>query len=141
MQVLAVLVEDSPGVLARIASLFSRRAYNISSLSVGASEIPGRSRLTIVVDVAPDRLHQVMEQLRKLLEVVSVQQVLPLGVELAVVWIGSEDPSHLLAAGAREAYPGVFELTGPSAVVAEVVASLPPEVRVARSGLVVPPAG
>ena len=48
---LAVLVENSPGVLARVAGLFSRRAYNIDSLAVGPTENPAISRMTIVIDV------------------------------------------------------------------------------------------
>jgi len=48
---LSVLVEDKPGVLARVASLFSRRGFNIDSLAVGATELPGISRMTIVISL------------------------------------------------------------------------------------------
>lgn len=47
---LSVLVEDKPGVLTRVASLFARRAFNINSLAVGPTEVPGMSRMTVVVD-------------------------------------------------------------------------------------------
>ena len=56
---LSVLVEDKPGVLARVAALFSRRGFNISSLAVGGTEIAGISRMTIVVTVDEFPLEQV----------------------------------------------------------------------------------
>ena len=58
---LSVLVENSPGVLARIASLFSRRGYNIDSLAVGPTEDPNVSRMTIVVNVEGHALSQVIQ--------------------------------------------------------------------------------
>ena len=62
---LSVLVENSPGVLARIASLFSRRGYNIDSLAVGPTEDPNVSRMTIVVNVEGHALSQVIQQTDK----------------------------------------------------------------------------
>jgi acetolactate synthase-1/3 small subunit len=69
---LSVLVEDKPGVLARVASLFSRRGYNIQSLAVGVSEVPGLSRITVVVDVEDAPLEQVTKQLNKLINVIKI---------------------------------------------------------------------
>jgi acetolactate synthase-1/3 small subunit len=66
------LVQDKPGVLNRIASMFRRRGFNISSLSVGHSEAPGISRMTIVVDGDDAILEQATKQLRKLIEVQNV---------------------------------------------------------------------
>jgi len=74
---LSVLVEDKPGVLARIASLFSRRAFNIESLAVGPTEHPDVSRMTIVVDVAGTPLEQVTKQLNKLVEVIKIVELEP----------------------------------------------------------------
>ena len=54
--VLSLLVEDKPGLLTRVAGLFARRGFNIESLAVGKSEIPGLSRITVVVDVSTDAL-------------------------------------------------------------------------------------
>ena len=65
---LSVLVENKPGVLARIAALFSRRGFNIHSLAVGETEIPEISRMTVVVDVEDLPLEQVTKQLNKLVE-------------------------------------------------------------------------
>ena len=63
---LSVLVEDKPGVLTRVASLFARRAFNINSLAVGPTEVPGMSRMTVVVDADGDLIEQVTKQLNKL---------------------------------------------------------------------------
>ena len=69
---LSVLVENKPGVLAHVAGLFSRRAFNISSLAVGPTEDPKVSRMTIVVDGASTPVEQVAKQLDKLVRVLKV---------------------------------------------------------------------
>ena len=69
---LSVLVEDKPGVLARVASLFSRRGYNIHSLAVGATEQKDMSRMTIVVSVEDSPLEQITKQLNKLVNVIKI---------------------------------------------------------------------
>ena len=69
---LSVLVEDKPGVLARVASLFSRRGFNIQSLAVGATEQKHLSRMTIVVEVEDVPLEQVTKQLNKLINVIKI---------------------------------------------------------------------
>jgi acetolactate synthase-1/3 small subunit len=74
---ISVLVEDRPGVLARIAGLFSRRGFNIDSLAVGPTEDPGRSRMTIVVDCADNPLEQVTKQLNKLVHVLKIVELEP----------------------------------------------------------------
>ena len=74
---LSVLVEDKPGVLARVASLFSRRGFNIESLAVGPTEHPSVSRMTIVVAVEDLPLEQVTKQLNKLIEVIKVVELEP----------------------------------------------------------------
>jgi acetolactate synthase-1/3 small subunit len=72
---LSVLVENKPGVLAHVAGLFSRRAFNISSLSVGPTTDPKVSRMTIVVDGASTRVDQVHKQLDKLVRVLKVTEL------------------------------------------------------------------
>ncbi|WP_265444796.1 acetolactate synthase small subunit [Flexivirga meconopsidis] len=72
---LSVLVEDKPGVLARISGLISRRGFNINSLAVGPTEHPEMSRMTIVVDVDETALEQVTKQLNKLVEVLKVVEL------------------------------------------------------------------
>jgi acetolactate synthase I/III small subunit len=72
---LSVLVENKPGVLARIAGLFSRRGFNIDSLAVGPTEHPEISRMTIVVNVEDSPLEQVTKQLNKLVEVIKIVEL------------------------------------------------------------------
>jgi acetolactate synthase I/III small subunit len=72
---LSVLVENKPGVLARVAGLFSRRGFNIDSLAVGPTEHPEVSRMTIVVNVASSPLEQVTKQLNKLVEVIKIVEL------------------------------------------------------------------
>jgi acetolactate synthase-1/3 small subunit len=72
---LAVLVENKSGVLSRVASLFSRRGYNIESLAVGVTEDPKTSRMTIVVDGDDHVLEQVTKQLNKLVDVIKVSDI------------------------------------------------------------------
>ncbi|MGO1182534.1 MAG: acetolactate synthase small subunit [Micrococcaceae bacterium] len=74
---LSVLVEDVPGVLTRVASLFARRAFNIDSLAVGPSETEGLSRITVVVDAEGDLLEQVTKQLNKLINVIKIVELTP----------------------------------------------------------------
>jgi acetolactate synthase-1/3 small subunit len=72
---LSVLVEDQPGVLARIAALFSRRGFNIESLAVGPTEVPNVSRITLVVSVEGSPLEQVTKQLNKLINVLKIVEL------------------------------------------------------------------
>jgi acetolactate synthase-1/3 small subunit len=75
--VLSLLVEDKPGLLTRVAGLFARRGFNIESLAVGHSEIPGLSRITVVVDVEDLPLEQVTKQLNKLVNVLKIVELEP----------------------------------------------------------------
>ncbi|MCW5954389.1 MAG: acetolactate synthase small subunit, partial [Propionibacteriaceae bacterium] len=73
---LSVLVENKPGVLARIAGLFARRGYNIESLAVGPTERPDISRITLQVAVStPQILEQIVKQLNKLVEVLKILEL------------------------------------------------------------------
>ena len=74
---LAVLVENKPGVLTRVAALFARRAFNIKSLAVGETEHPEISRMTIIVDADEAPLEQVVKQLNKLVNVLKVVEMEP----------------------------------------------------------------
>lgn len=73
--VLSLLVEDKPGLLTRVAGLFARRGFNIESLAVGKTEVPGLSRITVVVDVEDQPLEQVTKQLNKLVNVVKIVEL------------------------------------------------------------------
>lgn len=75
--VLSLLVEDKPGLLTRVAGLFARRGFNIESLAVGKTEVPGLSRITVVVDVEGQPLEQVTKQLNKLINVLKIVELEP----------------------------------------------------------------
>ncbi|MFZ0012981.1 MAG: acetolactate synthase small subunit [Acidimicrobiia bacterium] len=70
---LSVIVEDKPGVLARVSAMFSNRAFNIHSLAVGPTHVPGRSHITVVVD-GPE-MEQLKKQLHKLVNVIKVTEL------------------------------------------------------------------
>ena len=72
-QTISVLVENRAGVLGRITSLFSRRAFNIDSLAVGVTDDPAISRITIIVDSGNSVVEQVEKQLNKLVDVIKVR--------------------------------------------------------------------
>ena len=98
---LSVLVENKPGVLARIASLFSRRGFNIDSLAVGPTEHDDISRMTIVVNVEDLPLEQVTKQLNKLVNVIKIVELDPatsVQRELLLVKVGADRQtrSHIL---------------------------------------------
>ena len=73
--VLSLLVEDKPGLLTRVAGLSARRGFNIDSLAVGVTEVPGLSRITVVVDVEGLPLEQVTKQLNKLVNVIKIVEL------------------------------------------------------------------
>src|SRR5690349_14489944 len=98
---LSVLVEDKPGVLARISALFSRRGFNIESLAVGPTEHEEILRMTIVVNVDSSPLEQVTKQLNKLVEVIKIVELDPTASvtrELILVKVGAtaENRSQVL---------------------------------------------
>ena len=74
---LVVLVENKPGVLARVAGLFARRGFNIHSLAVAPTEDPRMSRITIVADTASAPVEQIVKQLYKLIHVVKINELAP----------------------------------------------------------------
>ena len=90
---LVVLVEDHPGVLNRVVSLMRRRSFNIDSITVGHSEQPGVSRMTLVVVGRDDEIEQVGKQLYKLMEVLKVQDLTDANAishELAMVKVAAK---------------------------------------------------
>ncbi len=75
MHTLSVLVENKPGVLARVAGLFSRRGFNIDSLAVGPTEVDDISRMTIVVDAETQSIEQITKQLNKLVHIIKIVEL------------------------------------------------------------------
>ena len=124
-RILSVLVEDKPGVLARVASTISRRGFNINSLSVGPTHIEGRSKMTIVTEL--DAVEQVKKQLNKLVNVIKIVELNPdMTIETEVlllkVSINKDSQTSVIEkaslSGANSVDVGqdyaVFELTGTS---------------------------
>jgi acetolactate synthase-1/3 small subunit len=90
---IAVIMENKSGVLTRIAGLFSRRSFNIDSLSVGATDNPDYSRMTLTVHGDEDVLEQVIKQLSKLINVIRVSELEPaesVERELAVIKVSAD---------------------------------------------------
>jgi acetolactate synthase I/III small subunit len=91
--VLSILVENKPGVLARVAGLFARRGFNIGSLAVGPTDDPTISRITLTVDGALHPIDQVTKQLHKLVNVIKIRDLEPEGTvsrELALFKISAD---------------------------------------------------
>jgi acetolactate synthase I/III small subunit len=149
---LVALMEDKPGVLNRVSSLFRRRNYNIESLSVGHSEATGISRMTIVVDGDEHIVEQVVSQLEKLInvtQVVNVSQKPSVIRELALIKVqaGPGTRSEIIELAnvfrARVVDVGrsslMIEITGPEDRVNSLLGLLQPYgvVELARTGRVV----
>ena len=74
-RILSILVENTAGVLSRISGLFSRRGYNIDSLTVGETENPAYSRMTVVARGDDEILEQIRRQLEKLVDVIEITEL------------------------------------------------------------------
>ena len=95
--VLSLLVENKPGVLARVAGLFSRRGFNIQTLAVGPTDDPTLSRMTITLDGARHPIDQVTKQLHKLVHVIKIRDLEPsetVARELALFKISTDDDTR-----------------------------------------------
>jgi acetolactate synthase-1/3 small subunit len=92
--ILSILVENKPGVLARIAGLFARRGFNIDSLAVGPTDDESMSRITLTVDGAAHPIDQVTKQLHKLVHVIKIRDLEPVDTvarELALFKVSCQD--------------------------------------------------
>src|ERR687889_150585 len=95
--ILSILVENKPGVLARIAGLFARRGFNIDSLAVGATDDTSISRITLTLDGAAHPIDQVTKQLHKLVHVIKIRDLEPeetVARELALFKISADSESR-----------------------------------------------
>jgi len=95
---LSVMVENNPGVLARVSVLFARRSFNIDHLVVGPTEDPKVSRMTIVVNVGEEQLHQVVNQLDKLIEVIHIEELPDAGAIRDQLWAINDNGPRPLGA-------------------------------------------
>ena len=123
---LVTLVDNRPGVLNRIASLFRRRNFNIDSLTVGRTHRPHISRMTIVVDARLANVHIIAANLRKLVNVIEVRVVSDephVSRDLALIKVRTDDPeSRNLVTEICERYPGRIVDMGVMVAIIEVTA-------------------
>jgi acetolactate synthase-1/3 small subunit len=107
--VLSVLVENTPGVLARIAGLFARRGFNIETLAVGPTDDPTISRMTLTVDGAAHPIDQVTKQLHKLVNVLKIRDLDPsetVARELALFKVATDEASRAQLVQITEIFRG-----------------------------------
>ena len=119
---ISLLVENKPGVLHRIAGLFSRRGYNIASLTVGPTERPDYSRMTIVVVLGSKTVDQVVRQVQKLIPVVEVRELAPQDLverELLLVKIRTPEKNHAELRALAETYDADIVDVSPDALLIE----------------------
>ena len=123
---LVVLVEDHPGVLNRVVSLMRRRSFNIDSITVGHSEQPGVSRMTLVVVGRDDEVEQVGKQLYKLMEVLKVQDLTEANAvshELAMVKVAAKAQHRAEILQVAQIFDAKVVDATPNSLLLEVVGS------------------
>jgi acetolactate synthase-1/3 small subunit len=150
-RVLVVLVENKPGVLTRVASLFRRRNFNIESLTVGHTASPDISRMTIVVDASKTNAAMVERNLYKLVNVIEVQDVTHAPAvmrDLALIKVRTNGQTRFEITQLVNIYRAkvvdvcadsmIVEVTGPEAKINSLVAMLEPYgiLEMVRTGLV-----
>jgi acetolactate synthase small subunit len=101
---LSVLVENNPGVLARVSVLFARRNFNIDHLVVGPTEDSKVSRMTIVVNVNAEQLHKVTSQLDKLVEVIHIEELADADAIRTQLWAINDNGPRPVGAMAAAAF-------------------------------------
>ena len=118
--VISALVEDEPGVLARVSGLVSRRQFNIESLTVGPTTVDGHSRITMVVEETDPGIDQIEKQMAKLKPVISVGEVAGDAVtsELVLLKVRGDEPAEVHAV--TEMYDGRTVDAGPDTVTVEL---------------------
>ena len=119
------LVEDKPGVLTRVASMFRRRGFNIVSLAVGESENPGLSRMTFVVNGDEYTVGQVTKQLDKLIDVIQVSDISERGFlsrELALIKVATSQATRGEIIQISNLFRANIVDVGPASMVIEITA-------------------
>ena len=120
---LVALVQDAPGVLNRIASMFRRRGFNILSLSVGQSETANLSRMTFVVDGEESTVEQIIKQLDKLIDVINVSDISNQNVvirELALIKVNTDSSNRTEILQLAETFRSSVVDVSPGSVIIEV---------------------
>ena len=125
LRTLVATVEDVPGVLNRVASLFRRRGYNIASLTVGASEQPGLSRLTVVVSCDDATAARLEANLWKLVDVVGVDELAPTDAierDLALIKVRADHTQRAAVVQAAELFAARVVDVAPDELIIEIAA-------------------
>ena len=123
LRVLTAIVQDHPGVLTRVSGMIRRRGFNIQSLSVGPTDEPGRSRLTLTVDAGHAEVDQVHKQLNRLIEVIEVEDLTEtprLSRELALAKLAVTGPRRDRAVAEVDRFGGRVVEVGTESVIVEV---------------------
>jgi acetolactate synthase-1/3 small subunit len=124
LSTIAFLVENKPGVLFNVSNMFRRRGFNIESISVGAVENPELARMTISIEANSRELNQVVEQLAKMVDVVSVKRLDPMRTmmrEMLLVKVETSDPmAREEALRHVNAYHGLILHIEPDSLIAEI---------------------
>jgi acetolactate synthase I/III small subunit len=121
---ISILVNDQPGVLQRVSGLFGRRGFNIESITVGASEEPGLSRMVIVTTGDDRTLEQVQKQLYKLIDVIKVIDISSnpmVARELGLIKINAEPAARPEVLGIVDTFRAAVVDIGPSTLIVQVV--------------------
>ena len=121
---LSVLVENKPGVLARVSGLFSRRGFNIESLAVGPTEHPEVSRMTILMSAEGNALEQITKQLNKLINVLKIVELEPSQAvqrELLLVKVRADEGNRSAVLDIVELFNAKVVDVSPEALTVEVV--------------------
>ena len=121
---LSVLVENQPGVLTRVASLFARRGFNIESLAVGPTEREDWSKITLRVDCSQHSIDQVVKQLYKLINVLKVNEMTPddaIERELMIVRVTAQPKDRADIIKLAEVFGGRVCDVGPTSLMFEAV--------------------
>lgn len=124
LHTLALITADRPGVLQRVAGLFSRRGYNIESITVGEAEREGTARMTIVAPAPPQGIDQVVRQLSKLIDVLEVRALPPertIGRELLLAKLRLGDDRREVLRRLAAAFPcAVLDVSAEAAILQTV---------------------
>ena len=121
---LSVLVENKPGALTRVTSMFARRGYNIESLAVGPTERPDVSRIVLRVDCSQHSLEQIEKQMHKLVNVLRVKELPPdesVERELALITISAPPAQRAELMALTEVFNARVADVGPETLVFEIV--------------------
>jgi len=121
---ISILVNDQPGVMQRVSGLFGRRGFNIESITVGASEEPGLSRIVIVTTGDDRTMEQVQKQLYKLIDVIKVVDVSAspmVGRELGLIKVNAEPSLRPEILGIVDTFRAAVVDIGPSTLIVQVV--------------------